>query len=120
MQLNRHLILKALGDVDEAIIAKVLATSASADTVPRRNAKQNTSSSAGVDTRNVVAEKEEKRGDTTYVERQFGSFARSVRLPFEAKDERIDAKFKDGVLTIHLPKPPDMQKAVRRIEVKAQ
>ena len=31
MQLNRHLILKALGDVDEAIIAKVLATSASAD-----------------------------------------------------------------------------------------
>ena len=66
------------------------------------------------------AEKEEKRGDTTYVERQFGSFARSVRLPFEVKDEQIDAKFKDGVLTIHLPKPADMQKAVRRIEVKAQ
>jgi HSP20 family protein len=66
------------------------------------------------------AEKEEKRGDSTYIERQFGSFARSVRLPFDVKDQQVEAKFKDGVLTIHLPKPPEMQRAVRRIQVKAQ
>lgn len=52
------------------------------------------------------------------MERRFGSFSRSVRLPFEIKDERVDAKFKDGLLTIHLPKPAELQKAVRRIEVK--
>jgi HSP20 family protein len=65
-------------------------------------------------------EKTQKNGDSTYVERRYGSFARSVRLPFEVKDEKVDAQFKDGVLTIHLPKPADMQRSVRRIEVKSQ
>ena len=31
MQLNRHLVIKALGDVDEAVIAELLATGASAE-----------------------------------------------------------------------------------------
>ena len=65
------------------------------------------------------SEKEQKDGDSSYVERRFGSFARSVRLPFEVKDDQIDAQFKDGVLTINLPKPTDMQRSVRRIEVKS-
>lgn len=65
------------------------------------------------------SEREEKNGDSTYMERRFGSFSRSVRLPFEVKDERVDAKFKDGVLTIHLPKPAELQRAVRRIDVKS-
>jgi HSP20 family protein len=65
-------------------------------------------------------EKTHKDGDSAHVERRYGSFARSVRLPFEPKDERVEAKFKDGILTIHLPKPPEMQRSVRRIEVKAQ
>ena len=66
------------------------------------------------------AEHEEKDGNATYMERRFGSFSRSLRLPFEVKDEKVDAKFKDGVLTIRLPKPAEMQRSVRRIEVKAQ
>jgi HSP20 family protein len=66
------------------------------------------------------AEHEEKNGDATYMERRFGSFSRSLRLPFEVKDEKVDAKFKDGVLTIRLPKPAELQRSVRRIEVKAQ
>lgn len=65
------------------------------------------------------AEREEKNGDATYMERRFGSFSRSMRLPFEVKDEKVDAKFKDGVLTIHLPKPAELQRAVRRIDVKS-
>ncbi|MFX9604635.1 Hsp20/alpha crystallin family protein, partial [Acinetobacter baumannii] len=59
-------------------------------------------------------------GDTYCMERRFGSFSRSLRLPFEVKDEKVDAKFKDGVLTIRLPKPAELQHSVRRIEVKAQ
>jgi HSP20 family protein len=65
------------------------------------------------------SEKEQKDGDSTYIERRFGSFARSVRLPFEVKDGQVDARFKDGVLTITLPKPTDMQRSVRRIAVKS-
>jgi HSP20 family protein len=64
-------------------------------------------------------EKTHKSGESTHVERRYGSFARSVRLPFEPKDERVEAKFKDGVLTVHLPKPAEMQRSVRRIDVKA-
>ena len=52
------------------------------------------------------------------MERRFGSFARSIRLPFAVKDEDVEAKFSNGVLTVRLPKPADMQKQVRRIEVK--
>ena len=72
----------------------------------------------------IKGEKKDERthdnGESTYVERRYGSFARSVRLPFELKDEQVDARFKDGVLTIHLPKPADMQRPVRRIELKAK
>jgi HSP20 family protein len=64
------------------------------------------------------AEHEEKNGDAYYMERRFGSFSRSVRLPFEVKDEKVDAKYDKGVLTIRIPKPAAAQNAVRRIEVK--
>jgi HSP20 family protein len=68
---------------------------------------------------NKKTEHEEKIGDSYYVERRFGSFTRSLRLPFDVSDEKVDAKFKNGVLTIHLPKPAELQKWVRRIEVRA-
>ncbi len=64
-------------------------------------------------------EHEEKNGNGYHRERRYGSFSRSLRLPFEVKDERIDATYQKGVLTIHLPKPADAQKAVRQIEIKA-
>ncbi len=65
------------------------------------------------------AEQEERQGDTTYMERRFGSFARTIRLPFEVRDEKVDARYEKGVLTIRVPKPPEAQRAMRRIEVKA-
>jgi HSP20 family protein len=64
------------------------------------------------------AEHEQKNGDAYYMERRFGSFARSIRLPFEVKDENVEARYDKGILTVRLPKPADIQKAVRRIEVK--
>lgn len=65
------------------------------------------------------AEHEEKNGDTTYMERRYGSFARTVRLPFEVGNETVDANYDKGVLTVRVPKPAEVQKAVRRIEVKS-
>ena len=62
---------------------------------------------------------EETNGDATYVERRYGSFARTMRLPFEIGNEKVEAKYDKGVLTVRVPKPAKAQKAVRRIEVKA-
>lgn len=65
------------------------------------------------------AEHEQKNGDHYYVERRFGSFSRSVRLPFEVDDQEVEAKYDKGVLTIRVPKPAELQRAVRRIPIKA-
>jgi HSP20 family protein len=62
---------------------------------------------------------ESRNGGAHYVERSFGSFSRSVRLPFEASDSQVDATYEKGVLSVRVPKPADAQKSVRRIEVKA-
>jgi HSP20 family protein len=64
------------------------------------------------------AEHEHTNGDAHYMERRFGSFSRSVRLPFEVQNEKVDARYEKGVLTIRVPKPADMQRQVRRIEVR--
>jgi HSP20 family protein len=64
------------------------------------------------------AEHEHRNGDAHYVERRFGSFSRSVRLPFEVKDEAVDARYEKGVLTIRV-KPDAMQRQARRIEVRS-
>lgn len=37
-------------------------------------------------------------------ERFYGSFMRSYTLPHVIKEDEIDAKFTDGVLTVHIPK----------------
>ena len=62
---------------------------------------------------------EEKNGDSTYMERRFGSFSRSLRLPFESGEEKVDAQFSNGVLTVRVPKPAQLQRAVRRIDVRS-
>ena len=63
-------------------------------------------------------ETEKKEGERTYSERTYGSFFRSVRLPFAVGDEKVDATFDKGVLTIRLEKPPEVQQGVKHIEVK--
>jgi HSP20 family protein len=63
-------------------------------------------------------EQERETGNGYYIERRYGSFSRSVTLPFEAADESIDAKYEKGVLTVRFPKPAEAQKPARRIEVK--
>jgi len=42
--------------------------------------------------------------DHVHSERYFGSFYRSVRLPMVVEEKQIKAHFKQGVLTIDLPK----------------
>ena len=62
-------------------------------------------------------EKEEKKKDYHLTERSYGSFSRSMTLPFDADPAKIKASFKDGVLTITLPKPPEVKAKVKKIAI---
>jgi len=64
------------------------------------------------------SESEEKRKDFHRVERQYGTFRRSVTVPGGFEHDNVEAKFDDGVLRITLPKPPERKP--RRIEVKTK
>jgi HSP20 family protein len=52
------------------------------------------------------------------IERSYGSFARSVRLPRTADAEKIEASFDKGVLTVEVPKREEAKP--RAIEVVAK
>lgn len=49
-------------------------------------------------------EKEEKGKKYHRVERAYGSFIRSFTLPEDADPGKVNAEFKDGILTVHLTK----------------
>jgi HSP20 family protein len=51
-------------------------------------------------------EKEEKDEHYHRVERSYGAFTRSVRLPVAVDASKVTAKFKNGLLTVTLPKTP--------------
>ena len=50
--------------------------------------------------------KEEKDERLHRVERTYGAFVRSVRLPAAVDGSKVSASFKNGVVTITLPKTP--------------
>ncbi len=51
-------------------------------------------------------------------ERSYGSFLRTVPLPYAIDEGKVTATYDKGVLTIELPKSPTAKEATRRIEVK--
>ena len=51
-------------------------------------------------------EKEEKDEQHYRMERSYGSFVRSVQLPAAVDGSKVTAAFKNGVLTVTLPKAP--------------
>ncbi len=61
----------------------------------------------------------DQEGERYVSERRFGSFARRISLPDGIDQDQIDASFKNGVLTVRLPKKPEAQHPARKIEVKA-
>jgi HSP20 family protein len=63
-------------------------------------------------------EKEEKKKDYYLSERHFGSFQRSFQVPEGVDADKIDASFKNGVLTVILPKSPEAQKREKKIAIK--
>jgi len=55
------------------------------------------------------SEEEQKGKKYYYKEMKHGSFSRSVTLPVKVKAEEATAEFKDGIVTISLPKSEDIK-----------
>jgi HSP20 family protein len=54
------------------------------------------------------------------IERTYGAFQRTVTVPFDAEPDKVAAEFRNGVLTITLPKPEGTEEKPQphHIEVK--
>jgi len=65
------------------------------------------------------SEHEEKAKGYHRLERSFGSFQRVIPLTTEVDENKVDAQFRNGVLTITLPKTPAAVKTSKKIAIKA-
>lgn len=62
-------------------------------------------------------ESEDRKKNYYRMECSYGSFRRTLTLPEDAVDEKIDATFKDGVLTISIPRKDRPSKESRKIQI---
>ncbi|MFC3629286.1 Hsp20/alpha crystallin family protein [Paracoccus angustae] len=72
----------------------------------------------------VLTLKGEKRSETENKDRQFserfyGRFERRIPLGYEVQEDGVDAQFRNGVLTVTLPKSEKAQSQVKRIAIKS-
>jgi HSP20 family protein len=63
-------------------------------------------------------QKEEKKKDYFVSERHYGSFQRSFTVPNGVDTDKIEAHFKNGILTVNMPKSVQAQKSEKKIEIK--
>jgi len=63
------------------------------------------------------SEHKEKKGQYHRIERLYGSFERQIPLGVEVDPEKAAAEYRNGVLTITLPKPAGEAAKIRRIDV---
>lgn len=62
-------------------------------------------------------EREEKEEDYHLIERNYGSFSRSVQLPKGVQSDKITASYNNGVLKVTLPKSEEAKKKEIKIKV---
>lgn len=64
-------------------------------------------------------EKKDNRENYHFIERSYGSFQRSLRLPYATDPDQVQATFVNGVLTITLPKNKSQERS-RRIQIQGR
>ncbi|TIW78010.1 MAG: Hsp20/alpha crystallin family protein, partial [Mesorhizobium sp.] len=57
--------------------------------------------------------------DRQFSERYYGRFERRIPVGYEVKEDEVEARFRNGVLTVTLPKSEKAQSQVRRIDIKS-
>lgn len=65
-------------------------------------------------------EKEEKGKDYYHSERTYGSFHRVIALPKEIDTEKVEARFKNGVLTVEMHKREDVTTKGTKVQIKTE
>jgi HSP20 family protein len=70
----------------------------------------------------VLTLKGEKRAETTdaargYTERSYGRFERAIALPIPVAEDKAEATFRNGVLTVTLPRAAEAPERRRRIAI---
>jgi HSP20 family protein len=61
---------------------------------------------------------EERKEESFYrSERVYGSFQRTLHLPTRVDPEKVNATFKDGVLTVNMVKRPEAESGSRQIRI---
>jgi HSP20 family protein len=63
-------------------------------------------------------DEQDKEKNWHVIERSYGSFSRAIPLPFNPDPAKVEAKFDNGVLRIHLPKPQEVASTLQKIEIK--
>ena len=51
------------------------------------------------------------------MERKYGSFYRSLKLPYAPDEKDVHASFKDGILRITIPKPQEFKRNDYKIPI---
>ena len=61
---------------------------------------------------------DEEKEDYHVMERRYGSFSRSLRVPDTVDEAKVEARFENGVLKVTLPKRPEAASEQRKIKIK--
>lgn len=64
------------------------------------------------------AERQNKEGETFRSERFYGRFQRSVLLPAAVAADRVNANYRDGILTVTLPKTEESKPKQIEVNIK--
>ncbi|OGH98447.1 MAG: hypothetical protein A2104_09955 [Candidatus Melainabacteria bacterium GWF2_32_7] len=75
----------------------------------------------GEDTVTIKAEtkkeEEEKKENTYRSELRYGKFIRTLELPSNIDNTKVSAEFKDGILTVTLPKTEEEKQKTKRVKI---
>ncbi|MEJ1157660.1 Hsp20/alpha crystallin family protein [Prosthecomicrobium sp. N25] len=104
--------------VDVAETAEALEVTAELPGVDEKDVDLTVTSDALTIRGEKKSEHEETDKNVHLVERSYGSFSRTVPLPFAADPKAVEATFRNGVLKIHVPKPAEAKKPVEKIAIK--
>ncbi|HEU4624313.1 MAG TPA: Hsp20/alpha crystallin family protein [Steroidobacteraceae bacterium] len=65
----------------------------------------------------LKGQKKIEKDGTVYSERWEGAFERDIEVGEDVDPDKVKASFKNGVLTVLLPKKPEAQRQVKRISI---
>ncbi len=63
-------------------------------------------------------EKQLENKEYYLMERRYGTFTRSIALPFNVESDKVEAEMDHGVITVRIPKSPEVLQRAKEIKLK--